>query len=280
MANEYAVNQADLQAVADAIREKGGTSDALSFPDGFVNAVGGIQAGTGASSLDQYIRGEITELYSEAETIASNVFASSYLLRKVSFPYAAKIPDGMFREAKYIKEVNFPSATSVGNNAFRSSPIETVYAPRVKNVVSEGFVMCSKLAYVDFWPELESIGGGGFSRCSSLQGEVTLPKLTTMSNSAFEQCSGITKLDFSVLSSSILSAAFYKCTALESVIFRHGAMLTLANTNAFSETPIASGTGYIYVPSALADAYKTATNWLVYADQIRAIEDYPDITGG
>ena len=57
-------------------------------------------------------------------------------------------------------------------------------------------------------------------------------------------------------------------------------MATLANTNAFTNTPIKSGAGYIYVPAALVDSYKAATNWSVYADQIRAIEDYPDITGG
>ena len=45
-------------------------------------------------------------------------------------------------------------------------------------------------------------------------------------------------------------------------------------------TVIASGTGYVYVPSALVNSYKSATNWSTYADQIRAIEDYPDITGG
>lgn len=50
MANEYAVNQADLTAVADAIRTKGGTSDALAFPAGFVSAVAAITAGTGGSS--------------------------------------------------------------------------------------------------------------------------------------------------------------------------------------------------------------------------------------
>ena len=45
MANEYLVNSADLTSVADAIRAKGGTSDALTFPGGFVEAIGAIQAG-------------------------------------------------------------------------------------------------------------------------------------------------------------------------------------------------------------------------------------------
>jgi hypothetical protein len=43
---------------------------------------------------------------------------------------------------------------------------------------------------------------------------------------------------------------------------------------------VANGTGYIYVPAALIEDYKAATNWSLYADQFRAIEDYPEITGG
>lgn len=45
----YRVQDTSLTAVADAIRAKAGTSDALTFPDGFVEAVGGIQAGGGGS---------------------------------------------------------------------------------------------------------------------------------------------------------------------------------------------------------------------------------------
>lgn len=33
-----------------------------------------------------------------------------------------------------------------------------------------------------------------------------------------------------------------------------------------------------YVPSALVEEYKSAPNWSTYAEQIRAIEDYPEIT--
>ena len=45
MANEYAVNSADLTAVADAIRTKGETADQLVFPDGFAEAIANIKAG-------------------------------------------------------------------------------------------------------------------------------------------------------------------------------------------------------------------------------------------
>lgn len=43
---EYLTNTADLTKVASAIREKGGTSDSLVYPDGFVTAIQAIQIGT------------------------------------------------------------------------------------------------------------------------------------------------------------------------------------------------------------------------------------------
>lgn len=43
------VDDISLISVADAIRSKGGTSDELVFPDGFVTAISAIQAGGGVS---------------------------------------------------------------------------------------------------------------------------------------------------------------------------------------------------------------------------------------
>ena len=43
------VNDNSLVSVADAIRSKGGTSDALVFPDGFVSAISAIQTGGGGA---------------------------------------------------------------------------------------------------------------------------------------------------------------------------------------------------------------------------------------
>ena len=46
---EYLTNTTDLTKVAAAIREKGGTSDPLVYPDGFVIAIGNIQTGGGTT---------------------------------------------------------------------------------------------------------------------------------------------------------------------------------------------------------------------------------------
>lgn len=46
--SEYVIaNKSDLVSVAEAIREKSGTTDTLTFPTGFVSAIGEIQSNSG-----------------------------------------------------------------------------------------------------------------------------------------------------------------------------------------------------------------------------------------
>lgn len=77
-----------------------------------------------------------------------------------------------------------------------------------------------------------------------------------------------------------------ECEELNTLILPGNEVPVLGDLDALSYTPIEYGAGYIYVPRALlsdTDAtkdYRRATNWSEYASQIRAIEDYPEITGG
>ena len=74
---------------------------------------------------------------------------------------------------------------------------------------------------------------------------------------------------------SIGGSAFRGCRGLTTLILRNTEKVcTLLNTSALSSTKIASGTGYIYVPAALIDSYKAASNWSTFAAQFRALEDY------
>lgn len=54
MAN-YVVSDASLTAIADAIREKGETTDPLTFPDGFATAIGNIKTGGTASVAEKAV---------------------------------------------------------------------------------------------------------------------------------------------------------------------------------------------------------------------------------
>ena len=103
--------------------------------------------------------------------------------------------------------------------------------------------------------------------------------MATLGGSAFEGCA-INKIDVGKVSQ-IAASTFNSCSNLETVILRlTSKTCTLANVNAFNGTLIAKGAGYIYVPKALIEDYKVATNWITFAEQFRAIEDYPEICGG
>ena len=149
-----------------------------------------------------------------------------------------------------ITEISSSSVTSIGDSAFRN---------------------CSNLTTVDF-PVATSIGSSAFYSCSSLT-TVDFPVATSIGTYAFYSCRSLTTADFPVVTS-IGTYAFNSCRVLKSLLLRGNNVCTLSSTNAFNSTPIKSGTGYIYVPSALIEQYKAATNWSTYSAQFRALEDY------
>lgn len=141
------------------------------------------------------------------------------------------------------------------------------------------FRECTGLTKVPYESQLNYVGDACFMNC--LIQSVNLPNVTGIGFSSFQACKSLVRVDVGVGQRGTLRRdTFNGCSALETCILRADAFLPMDNTSAFKGTPIESGTGYIYVPSALVDQYKAATNWTVYADQIRAIEDYPEITGG
>ena len=117
-----------------------------------------------------------------------------------------------------------------------------------------------------------SIGSYAFSSCFSLTA-AGFQAATKVYEHAFDRCSSLTTVDLPAVTR-IDSSAFYRCSALATVILRSATMATLSSTNVFDNTPIKSGTGYIYVPAALVGSYKAARNWSTYANQFRALEDY------
>ena len=111
-----------------------------------------------------------------------------------------------------------------------------------------------------------------FYGCTELV-TVVVPSVTRISTYVFYDCTKLVTVDAPSVTS-ISTYVFTNCSSLLSLVLRSDTVCTLSNTNTLTSTPIASGTGYIYVPSALLDSYKAATNWSTYADQFRALEDY------
>lgn len=229
-----------------------GTHDVTEYASVNVN----VAAGGGGITADQIATG----------TIEGNLSISA---NKVN-PYA-------FYGNGKITEVSAPDVTSLGSYAFYNcGGLTSVYFPNATSVGEYAFQSCG-IVEIEF-PSLLTIPNGCFRYSGKIK-KGTFPNVTSVGENAFRGDSSLQQLDFSVCAT-IYQLAFISCTNLNVIIFRSPTVITLKNSNAFSSTPIASGTGYVYVPSALVDSYKAATNWSTYANQFRAIEDYPEITGG
>lgn len=133
-------------------------------------------------------------------------------------------------------------------------------------------------------PNVVSVGGYAFDGCDAIT-EIHFEKHITFESKKYPYMSlrGATnavKIEFNDGFTVTISYLFYNMTNLEAVIIRGDNVSQLNNGGHFNGSSIKNGTGYIYVPAVLVDQYKAATNWVTIADQIRAIEDYPEITGG
>ena len=134
----------------------------------------------------------------------------------------------------------------------------------------------TKITMLDL-PALTTIAGYAFYENTTLQ-QMTFPALKEIPYNGCRQWKGLAKGDFHVLKS-IGSNGFYQATNLETLIIRTNSVCTIASGSTLTASKIINKEGYIYVPAALVDSYKAATNWSAYAAQIRAIEDYPEICG-
>lgn len=182
--------------------------------------------------------------------------------------------DGFISDTLVELDSNATILTDYG--IYNRSLLESVNFPKLTRIEGNGLAACSSLKIVNA-PVLARLDNYALTRCSALP-EITLPSISYIGIKAFSYCTSLKKVDVGKVVETIL-AAFSKCSMFDTLIVRAINPPSL-NSDAFGETPIESGSGYIYVPSASLDAYKQATNWTVYADQILAIEDYPEITGG
>lgn len=161
---------------------------------------------------------------------------------------------------------------------YYNTNVSKIELPNIQYLKERSFYYCTSLKTL----LLPSLIGYTYQYmadgCTNLE-TVDVHNSSYISSYTFRNCSKLVKLDFHK-AENVGTYAFNGCKALGTLILRMSAVPTLGSTNAFTNTKIAGGTGYIYVPAALIEEYKVATNWSTYANQFRAIEDYPEITGG
>mgnify|MGYP002520748945 CR=1 FL=1 len=194
-------------------------------------------------------------------------------LRRVEDDTVTSLGYCAFAYCTSLTSVSFPNATSINK-------IDT------GSVTGLGtFAHCTSLTSVSF-PNATNTGYGAFSYCRGLT-SISLPKVTTVGNSAFYGCSKLTNVDIPN-AITINSYAFSSCLKLVEVSFPN--VTSINGHDVFSDatttmyigtetdtvctlekaSAIPSRVTDIYVPSALVEQYKTATNWSNFADKIKA----------
>lgn len=184
------------------------------------------------------------------------------------------------------------TGTSLYPFVFAGCPITEVHGPNITSLIqinmgggnqsNAHFADCTYLTVVDL-PKLETVAGSMFSRCSSLS-TVNFPSATTVYGDSFRDCSNLITAVFPAVTSTtntvvrfcsklekvdfyaptqVTAAAFDSDAKLDTIIIRKDdAVCTLANVNAFKNTPFASGGtgGTIYIPKALYDHLEDGTS--------------------
>lgn len=152
----------------------------------------------------------------------------------------------------------------------------TELPPGLTTIEERVFSNCYMLALTELPSGITSIGTRAFQYCETMTLTELPSGITTISDYAFYGCAGLTELTCNGVITTISASAFNGCSSLAKFVLPNVTSVpTLSNKNAFTNTPIASGTGYIYVPDDLVSSFKSATNWSTYSSQIKGLSELP-----
>lgn len=258
MSHVYTLEE-NYEDIADAIREKLGVQTTYK-PGEMAAAISSISGG-GSGNWAEVLSGNSTALVDDEITALRN--------------YALGVT-GNVSNRGYLTTVSLPSVTRIGDYSFyyQTKLASAVFSPELSYIGSYAFSNCGTLTEL-YCKNVTSAYSYAFYYCTSLR-EVIMPHSSDISQYVCGFCSSLVKADFgSENSSTIGNGAFSGCNSIKTLVIRKtNAVLNGRSTMFASSSPIARGTGYIYVPSALVNSYKVANYWSSYASQIRAIEDY------
>lgn len=168
-----------------------------------------------------------------------------------------------------LETVDLPAVTIVRNSSFEDcAALNSISLPNVEKIIgSKAFMRCVSLRYLNLPKAYDFNAQNVFNGCTSLD-TIILPAATALYTNAFVNCNSLRIMDFTSITKLQVGIP---SAVLESLIIRNkDSVCSLSGTITAAE----SGTAFIYVPSALVDSYKAATNWSAYAAQFRALEDY------
>ena len=281
------VNENNLTNIANAIRGKNGSTDTYK-PSEMAAAITAISGG-GGSNEKAIVEKTFSGIYTNNEITKIGDYAFAGLgnnITGINAPNVESVGEYAFRECGNIQSINMPKVKTIGVNAFGYSVYTTMPKCVTNNTfplleeshnanVVFGYMFDGELLYLPNIKKRLVMG----DLTADAPKYINLPEFVDQHTSR-RRMFGNNKVIQKVWLPKVANIQykdFNGCTAFVALILAKTTLVPLTDVNAFENSTVATGTGYIYVPSALVSEYKTATNWVTYASQIRAIEDYPDI---
>ena len=262
-------NYQDVKRLADAIREISGETSLMNFPNDFIETIHKYK--------DNFLDGRTIRSYENHNITKANsiIFSGSTNIETVSMHSATDIGN-IFKNCTNLKYVDLPNVVNVGNECFDyCTSLEYLDLPCAKNAP----VMnnCTSLLDINF-PEATTFSSAAFRNCNSIQ-NIRLPKVSTIQGTMYAGSFGHCAMLKNVVLGSVTlikgNNVFQNCPLFEAlVITQDSSICALEKNTAFDSSTIKNGSGHIYVPDSLVEAYKTAENWSAYANKIKSLSEY------
>lgn len=294
--NKYLVDGEDLTAIADAVREKKGTTNPILFED-----IGKEIANIQDDFFEKYMARSFVTFESDTEyPIRYGMFRNCKELISVDCPNVPLVEHEAFRFASKLQEVILPSVTQLDPYAFAScTKLETLNLPSIKLLRGNTLNQCTALEDFPYFGNLQEIGGYEFRQCPIKQKVWDFENLVKIAAQYPLSEASAEVIIFRKAINDRLDRSFhgmpnlrvvelYKAFQIGRYAFQNSpnfeALILRDTDNIFGISNIdvlTSNTNfYAYVPASMLDSYKAASNWSAHPERIRAIEDYPEITGG
>jgi hypothetical protein len=249
-----------LTAIGDAIRNKTGKTDLLAL-DEMVAEIEGIEGGISLEDIIQ--KSGITSIKTDATVFNGYTFFGWKDLKSIDAPNCKITNIGELQGCINLEVVNMPQLEDMNDdNCFADcSKLTTIYLPELWRMNDGTFINCTSLKNV-YLPKAAYLGSNSFMNTGIES--VSFPLVNETYSTPFRNCNQLRLVDLGT-TLQLQRGVFQFCPNLKVVILRGSEISTLSGVSDFNKSPFEIGGtgGTVYVPAALVEEYKVATNWSV-----------------